>query len=198
MSIGEAQEYWDTVFEGEDFSGLEISAKVFESCRFIGCNFSDATLKRCSFTDCEFSKCNLSVVNLGYSKFSDVLFLDSKLLGMDWEKAAWSDLTLDAPIKFYRSVISESTFYGLSLQGVVIEDCVAHNVDFREGDFSHADFSQTDFDGAMFSETNLSGVDFSKATGFDIDIFRNKLTKAKFDRFEATRLLASLDIELTD
>ena len=196
MSIGEEKEYWSKIFEGEDFSGRMISSKGFEGCTFIGCNFSEVIFSRCNFVDCEFSKCNLSIAKMEYSKLSDVTFRDSKLIGIDWSKVAWPRLIFSSPIQFYDCIVNESSFYGLSLQDLVIESCVAHNVDFRDGDFGRSNFMHTDFSGSMFSETNLSGADFSGATDFDIDIFSNKLKKAKFDRFEAIRLLGSLEIEL--
>ncbi len=196
MSITEEKEYLSKTFEGEDFSGETLSSKEFDGCTFVGCNFSETVFNRCKFIDCEFSKCNLSVAKIQYSKFSDVEFVGSKVIGIDWTKAAWLRLMFSSPIKFYDSIISESSFYGLTLQDLVVESCVAHNVDFREGDFSHANFKCTDFSGAMFSDTNLTSADFSDATEFDIDILRNKLKKAKFDRFEAVRLLGCLDIEL--
>ena len=196
MNIGEGKEFWSKTFEGEDFSGREISSKEFEGCTFVSCNFSESVFKKCNFVECEFSKCNLSVAKLEYSKFADVLFRESKLIGIDWTKVAWPRLIFSSPIKFFDCNVSDSSFYGLSLHDLVIENYLAHNVDCREGDFSHSNFKYTDCSGSMFSETNLSNADFSDATDFDIDIFSNQLKKAKFDRFEAVRLLGSLDIEL--
>jgi uncharacterized protein YjbI with pentapeptide repeats len=103
-----------------------------------------------------------------------------------------------SPIKFYKSIVNDSSFYGLSLHDLVLEECKAHNVDFREGDFSHSNFSYTDLSGCFFGNTNLSAADFSEASNYDIDIYRNTITKAKFSRFEAVRLLDSLEIELVD
>jgi uncharacterized protein YjbI with pentapeptide repeats len=56
----------------------------------------------------------------------------------------------------------------------------------------------TDLSESIFSNANLSGADFVDATDFNIDIFTCKLEHAKFDRFEAIRLLNFLDIELID
>ncbi len=196
MSIGDENEYYSKTFNGEDYSGHRISSKEFEGCAFIGCDFSEAIFSRCNFVDCEFLKCNLSVVKMEYSKFSDVIFRDSKVIGIDWTKVAWPRLIFSSPVKFYDSIVSESSFYGLSLQDLVIESSVAHNVDFRDGDFSNSNFKYTNFSGSMFYDTNLTRTDFSDATDFDIDIFSNKLKKAKFDRFEAIRLLGCLEIEL--
>ncbi|KZN50895.1 pentapeptide repeat-containing protein [Pseudoalteromonas luteoviolacea] len=196
MSIHEQSEWWSMTFEGEDHSSDEFISKSFESCTFIGCNFSEASFRSCKFVDCEFIKCNLSLTKIHYSEFSDVIFRDSKVIGIDWTKAAWPRLMLSAPIKFYDCMLNDSSFYGLQLQGFALERCIVRGVDFRDGDFARASFRDSELSGSMFSSTNLSAVDFSNATGFDIDIFSNTINKAKFDRFEATRLLNCLEVEL--
>lgn len=196
MSIGDEKEFFSKTFKGESFAGDIIYSKEFEGCTFIECNFTEAVFDRCNFIECEFTKCNLSVMKIEYSKFSDVLFHDSKAIGIDWTKAAWPRLMFSSPIKFYNSIINDSSFYGLSLQDLVLEGCSAKNVDFRDGDFSNANFKYTEFGNSMFSDTNLTRADFTDATDFDIDIFRNNLKKAKFCRFEAINLLGCLDIDL--
>ena len=198
MNLEEKNEYWSECFEDLDFSGAEISSKEFDGCTFKGCDFSEARFKRCNFVDCEFIRCNLSIAKIEYSKFSDVYFRESKLIGIDWTKASWSSLIFSAPIKFYNCAINDSSFYGLSLHDLVLEECKAHNVDFRNGDFSNSNFTYTDFTGCFFADTNLSGADFSEATDYDIDIHRNEIKQAKFSRFEAVRLLDGLEIELVD
>lgn len=60
-----------------------------------------------------------------------------------------------------------------------MEECKAHDVDFRDGSFCRAVFTYTDFTNSLFGKTNLSGADFSEATNYDIDIFNNKISKAK-------------------
>ena len=80
----------------------------------------------------------------------------------------------------------------------MLEECRARDVDFREGDFSQANFTYSDFSGSFFSKTNLSGADFTEATNYDIDVFQNRIEQARFSRFEAVRLLDSLEIELVD
>lgn len=191
-------EYWSQTFTGEDFSGLEISSKEFEGCVFRDCNFTDAILNRCNFVDCEFTKCNFSVATIKYSKFSEVEFVESKLIGINWANIDLSKLVFNTPIKFYKCVINDSSFFGLKLQELVLEECKAHGVDFREGDFSRANFTHTDFTSCLFGSTNLTEADFSEATDYDIDILNNIITQAKFSRFEAVRLLDGLDIELID
>jgi len=198
MDLEKQSEYWSEKFEGVDFSELEICSKEFDGCTFDGCNFSEATFDHCNFVDCEFIKCNLSLVKIEYSKFSEVCFRDSKLIGVNWTKVSWPRLVFSAPIKFYKSILNDSSFLGLALQEMVLEECKAHNVDFRDGDFSKANFTYTDFMGSFFGKTNLGGADFSEATGYDIDIYQNEIKGAKFTRFEAVRLLDCLEIELVD
>lgn len=198
LNLEDKNEYWSQTFEALDFSGTEIASKEFDGCTFRGCDFSEATLKRCNFVDCEFSKCNFSLVKIEYSKFSDVLFNESKLVGVNWTKVSWPRLVFSAPIKFYKSIVNDCSFYGLSLQEIVLDGCKAHNVDFREGDFSNANFTYTDLTGSLFANTNLSGADFCEASNYDIDIYQNQIEGAKFSRFEAVRLLDSLKIELVD
>jgi uncharacterized protein YjbI with pentapeptide repeats len=198
LNLAEKNEYWSEVFESENFSDSELSAIEFDGCTFKGCNFSDSTINQCKFVDCEFTHCNLSNIKIRYSKFSDVSFYESKIIGVNWTDVSWSNFVSNSPIKFYKSIINDCSFYGLTLQEIVLEECKAHHVDFRTGDFSDASFNHTDFTGSTFSKTNLTAADFTEAIGYDIDIFNNRIERAKFSRFEATRLLDSLDIELVD
>ncbi|MBR9911072.1 MAG: pentapeptide repeat-containing protein [Gammaproteobacteria bacterium] len=198
MNLEEKAEFLSEKFEGEDFSGIGLSAKEFDACSFDSCNFSDSTFNKCKFIDCEFNKCNLSNIKIGYSKFTDVSFYESKLIGVNWTDASWSSWISHSPIKFYKSIINDCSFYGLTLQELILEECKAHQVDFRTGDFSGANFNHTDFTGSSFGKTILTAADFTEAINYDIDIFNNRIERAKFSRFEAVRLLDSLEIELVD
>lgn len=194
----EKRDYLSEIFDGSDFSELVISAKEFDDCTFRNCDFSKTTFKRCHFADCEFIQCNLSVASIEYSQFSDVTFHDSKLIGINWTKVSWPQLIMSSPVKFYKCILNDSSFFGLELQEIVIEACMAKNVDFRDGNFSQANFTNTDFSGSLFGKTNLTGADFSEATNYDINVTRNNIKQAKFSRFEALRLLENLEIELID
>ena len=175
------------------FEGIE-----FEDCSFSECDFTETTFKRCRFIECAFTDCNLSVVKIGQSQFTDVSFEQCKLIGVDWTRATWSQLRLSASLAFKNCVMNDSSFFGLSLDEMKLVECKAHEVDFRNGSFCEAQFSYTDFTGSLFGKTDLSRADFTEAVNYDIDIFDNKLDKAKFTRHEAVRLLNSLDVELSD
>jgi len=191
-------EYLSQRFDGEDYSGQVVSAKEFEDCTFTECDFSNVTFEKCDFIDCHFIKCNLSVVKLGYSKFSSVEFHECKVIGIDWTKASWPNLTIFSQVKFYKSLLNDSSFYGLDLEELVLEDCKAHDVDFRETNVKEANFSGTDFLYSLFGNTNLQRANFSDATNYAIDVTNNVIRGAKFSRFEAVCLLESLEIELVD
>ncbi len=196
--IDEQTEYLSQSFSGLDLSDRNMTCKEFDDCTFQECNFSETIISDCKFVDCLFIRCNLSVAKIEQSKFSDVTFDECKMVGVDWTKASWASIALSSPIKFMKCIINDSCFFGLSLTEIVCEECKAHDVDFREGDFSQANFTYTDFTNSLFRETNLTGADFTEATNYNIDISLNEIKRAKFSRYEAVRLLNSLDIELVD
>ncbi|MDA3947443.1 MAG: pentapeptide repeat-containing protein [Helicobacteraceae bacterium] len=185
-------------FRDLDVSSAEIFSKEFDDCTFINCDFSEAQLCHCIFEDCHFLKCNLSVIKVDASRFLNVVFEESKLSGIDWTKAAYSDVLLDAPLTFLNCVVDYSSFYGLTLQTLVMRECKACDVDFRESDLSQADFRESDLTDTLFRHTNLSSADFTLAENYTIDINVNTIQGAKFSRYEAFSLLDGLDITLVD
>ena len=192
-----------TEFRSQTFSNLsELNQDIcnieFDNCHFEDCNFTESIFKKCRFSECTFSRCNLSVIKVYQSQFTDVVFNECKILGVDWTRAAWPRLVFSIALKFNQCILNDSSFYGLNLDQMTIEGCKAHDVDFRDGSFRNVNFTYTDFTNSLFGKTNLVGADFSEATDYDIDIFNNKIEKAKFSRYEAARLLYSLNIELVD
>ena len=191
-------EYYSVVFEDIDFSKRDINNIEFDSCTFINCDFSESTITKCKFVDCSFKKCNLSLVKFNCTRFLDITFSNSKAIGVDWTKATWSSILPSAPISFTKCIINDSSFFGLDLPEIVIEDCKAHDVDFRETNLKKGVFDYTDLTNSIFSNTNLSLASFVESSNYDIDINFNNVKNAKFTRYEATRLLESLNIELVD
>jgi len=198
MNIANDNEYFSTIFDNLDAAGESFTEITFENCTFQQCNFSDARFYKCKFVDCVFTASNLSNIKVDYSKFFDTSFNESKLVGVDWTKADWPRFNFTAPISFNECILNDSSFFGLGLSELVLEHCKAHDVDFRNGNFTKAKFSYTDFSNSLFLKTNLREADFSEAENYDIDIFNNEIKSARFSRHEAVRLLSSLDIELVD
>jgi fluoroquinolone resistance protein len=192
------REYLSHTFTSQNWGGREIANKEFDSCTFRECDFSGAVFSKCKFIDCQFFQCNFSLAKITLSKFFDVVFDECKLVGMDWTKAGWSSLALTSPIKFHKCILNDSSFFGLALEELVMEECKAHDVDFRECNLTEANFSHTDFAHSLFRKTNLTRANFAEAINCDIDIYINEIKGAKFCRYEAVRLLEGLGIELVD
>ena len=80
----------------------------------------------------------------------------------------------------------------------MLEECKAHDVDFREAELTEANFSHSDLSNSLFGHTDLSDANFEEAVNYSIDILNNRLKGARFTRAEALGLLEGLDIELID
>ena len=198
MSVfeGTEKEYIGLEFDNINACGQVISGIEFEDCSFNSCNFTEVQFRNCKFIDCRFNKCNLSLVKVDHTKFSDVSFYESKLLGVDWTKAYWRGINLHASLSFAECVLNTSSFYGLNLPAMKIENCTVNDVDFREAKLEDGVFVGSDFMGSSFRNTNLTSTDFENSENYNIDILNNTVSKAKFSRYSALSLLEGLDIEL--
>ncbi|MCL1079871.1 pentapeptide repeat-containing protein [Parashewanella spongiae] len=192
------QQYFEQTFHQQSDSSSVFIGIEFENCEFIDCDFTEAKFQNCKFNDCTFNRCNLSLVKLTHSHFYQINFLECKLLGIDWTYADWSRFNLEPEISFKKCILNDSSFFELSMHSLIFEECKLNDVDFREGDFSNSTMIYCDFHHSLFMRTNLQCVDFTESINFQIDIFENKLTQAKFSRYEAINLLESLEIELVD
>jgi fluoroquinolone resistance protein len=199
MDLPEDQtEFLSQTFQNLDLGGDVCHGRTFEDCRFQDCNFSETRFVDCRFTGCVLDGCNLSVCRLDRSRFSDVHFDGCKLVGIDWTTVLWPGIALASPVRFRNCILNDSSFFGLTLPELTLETCKAHQVDFREGDFSGSRFCFSDLRGCLFTRTNLSGADFTDAIDYDIDVNLNTIRGARFSRLEAVRLLEHLGIELVD
>lgn len=192
------KDYFDETFNGQDFTSACLEDAVFENCEFNRCNFTSARLFRCKFINCAFYHCNLSVMEMTGSRFNDVSFSECKLIGTDWTRAYWPAFNLDPELSFSQCILTNASFFGLTLQGLKLSECRLHDVDFRECDLSGAEVTSCDLAGSLFSHTNFQAADFTDSWGFAIDVLNNTVAGAKFSRTEAMSLLESLGIELVD
>lgn len=199
MAIPESnKEYLEASFEKLDLTSAHLENALFEECVFNHCNFTSAVFSRCKFSHCTFNHCNLSVVDLSWSKFYEVAFNECKLSGTDWTRADWPAFNLDPELSFTKSILTNATFLGLKLQGLKMEECKLHDVDFRECDLSGSAITGCDLAGSLFNQTSLRAADFTDSWGFNINVLQNTVTGAKFSRPEAMSMLESLGIELVD
>lgn len=193
LKLEDKQAYYDQNFDGlvyieSTFTGLE-----FERCVFTNCNFQGSTFLDCYFSDCIFLRSNLSLLKPTKSKLDNVLFKESKVVGVNWVKSQIHEFST---FNFESSVLDMNIFYGMKLQKMKIFNSQAHDVDFVSADLSNADIRGTDLTNASFSNTNLNQTDFRGATNYNIDVTINKLKKTRFSSDQAIRLLDSLNIIL--
>ena len=193
-------------YEGQRFSGInlpngQITGAQFDECSFVNCNFSSSLFQGCFFRGCTFKNCDLGLARIDGSSFKGVEFRKCKLIGVDWTKAAWGKKggsALLKPVDFYRCVLNYSSFFGLELENIHLEDCTAVEVDFSEGNFKGASMKGTDFERSVFRGTNLEGANFVNARNYAISPTLNRLKKARFSLPEAMSLLYSMEIVLED
>jgi uncharacterized protein YjbI with pentapeptide repeats len=197
-SLHHQKQHCDKIFSNLAELNREIGDIEFENCEFDSCDFTEIIFRKCTFINCTFNRCNLSVIKVPQSLFTNITFNECKIIGVDWSRAAWHRLIFSKPLQFHQCILNGSSFLGLTLDEIVLEECIAHDVDFREASLCRAVFTATDFTHSLFGKTDLSGADFTDAENYDIDIFNNKISKAKFSRYTANRLLNSLDIQLVD
>jgi len=197
-AIESNEDYFEQLFNKLPLAHSELIGCEFEECEFRECDFSEALLKSCKFINCIFMRCNLSLIKLSYTSFYDVNFTESKLVGVDWTKASWPAFHFDSMLKFNKCILNDSSFFGLTMNGLQFEECKLHDVDFREGDFADSTMTYCDFTNSLFMRTNLQNVDFTESGNFNLNVTENRVTKAKFTRYEALNLLESLGIELVD
>ena len=196
--IKSQQEYFEERFERLDLQDLLCIGTEFEECSFTDCNFTSATFENCNFINCSFSRCQLSLISVPYTRFFAISFLECKVVGVDWTRANWSAYHKDFEFSFRQCILNDSSFFGLTLQALVLDECKVHDVDFREGDFSHALMTYSDFTHSLFMRTNLQSANFAESTQYSINILENQVKGAKFSKHEAVYLLESLGIELLD
>ncbi|HKM38571.1 MAG TPA: pentapeptide repeat-containing protein [Thiopseudomonas sp.] len=197
-TIESQQQYFEESFKSLDLPDLVCVGTEFEECSFIDCTFTSATFENCNFINCSFARCQLSLIRVPYTRFFAISFVECKVLGVDWTRANWSAYHKDFEISFRQCILNDSSFFGLTLQALVLDECKVQDVDFREGDFSHAVMTYSDFTHSLFMRTNLQSANFAEATQYSINILENQVQGAKFSKHEAVYLLEGLGIELVD
>jgi fluoroquinolone resistance protein len=198
MVIDDDSQFYMKKFRHLNLAKRTLTGITFEECDFRSCELPDVTLVNCNFLNCGFVDCNLANVRVPGSRFHNVSFSDSKVTGVDWDKAAWPTLPQFPHLQFHQCVVSNSSFHGLSLEGLVLVECTAHEVDFRDGNFSRGNFTHSDLARSRFSKTCLTEADFTDALNYDVDVRNNEIRWSKFSRIQAVRLLYSFEIELVD
>lgn len=161
----------------------------FEECEFKDCSFVDCKFEKCRFINCKFESCMMSAIIPTDSRFVDVSFTNSKVIGFDWTKAQHLQ-----EISFENCQLNFSNFRLLKLPKLKMVACEVKEADFTETDLSEGNFTDTDFERSVFSKTILTKANFTGAKNYYIDARYNPIKKARFSLPEALTLLDSLDV----
>jgi fluoroquinolone resistance protein len=180
------------VIAGINFTQIKLDNSEFEDYLFKNCQFSGQNLSKFQFVNCEFEGCEMSNVQVRNTALVDVMFKNSKLLGVRFDECSTRLLS----IAFESCILDLSSFYTLKLKGIVFKHCSLKEVDFVESDLSNASFPHCNLLDAKFDATNLEGVDFRTAEHIQLDPERNKIRKAKFDLNSLPGLLGKYQIKV--
>lgn len=206
-SIGMAEFAAGVLFEQVVIKDVVVNDKElaflnFYECDFVGCDFSKVTFRACAFSDCSFTNCNLTLVRIPNTKIDNTLFVECKMVGIDWCVATWRKVLpkkkYNFSIEFRNCVLNYCIFIELSLVSAKFIGCSLQDVGFEGADLSSANFSGSDLKGAIFRDTNLTKADLSSAVNYTINASRNVIAKAKFTLPEALSLIYALDIVIEE
>ncbi|SHG73418.1 pentapeptide repeat-containing protein [Flagellimonas flava] len=183
----------DKKYKGEDYSQNPLPRADYENCVFTNCNFAGGFLDNQNFMECEFVDCDLTNTNIKHTIFKETVFRGSKLVGLRFEDC--NDLLLS--MRFQSCNLTLASFFGLSLQGTHVVDCLLVETDFSEADLSQALFDQCNLEKALFHRTLLYQTDFTTSFNLDIDPEQNQLKKTQFSKENLIGLLKKYDIVVT-
>ena len=187
-------EYFQESFHGLQADELPISNSSFDECTFKNCKLAKQKFHGCTFNACSFIDCDLSQADFADTHLTDASFRSCKVVGVDWtsinQKPVLPSLT------FVDSKMDFSSFFGITVQELVLQKCSLKEVDFREAKLAKTVFDYSDLEGALFHATNLSKTSLKRAQNYDINFETCTLTGAQFSLPEALRLLALLKIEI--
>lgn len=181
--------YYQEKFTKTTLSKETVKEVEFEECEFKDCSFVDCKFEKCKFINCKFDGCMISAIVPTDSRFVDVSFANSKVIGFDWTKAQYIQ-----EISFESCQINYSNFRLLKLQKIKMVTCEAKEADFTETDLTEGNFTDTDFERSIFSKTILTKANFKGSKNYYIDARYNTIKKARFSLPEALSLLNSLDV----
>ncbi len=193
LLAGEQFEFFDQKLTNLEHRQETIAGLSFHDCTFAACDFTETSISHCTFIDCEFKSCDLSLITVEGCRFNGIQFRETKLMGVNWSKAA-----MLKRVDFFDCNISYSTFMELDLTRSQIINCHAKEAYFAETNLTKAKFTKTDFVDSKFFHTNLTNADFTDAKNYFIPYSQNTIKKTKFSMPEALSLLHGLDIILDD
>lgn len=182
----------DKTFDKVNFKETVLLKGEYENCTFSTCDFSNTDLSNVKFISCKFEHCNLSMALLGNTAFKEVIFTNSKMLGLRLDHC--SRMALEISVE--NCTLNHSSFHKLKLKNTVFKSSQLEEVDFTECDLTGALFDNCNLQKAVFDNTILEKTDFTTAYNYSFDPERNRIKKAKFSLNGVAGLLSKYNIEI--
>ena len=162
----------DSVWEGEDFTGVDWDCAVLERVTFIDCRFHDASLAELVTRRCVFERCVLTGVGLSGSRHEGTAFLScrfdrSKLFDVVWTGCKLTGSQFPGatlrPMTSVESDWSYASLRGVDLSGVDLSGQRLTEADLTDTDLREADLRRADLRHARLQTTLLRGADLRGA-----------------------------------
>ncbi|MDZ7820265.1 MAG: pentapeptide repeat-containing protein [Aliarcobacter sp.] len=182
-------DYWEEEFI--EYADKKLDSIYFDDCTFIKCDFSKSNISNCKFTQCKFIKCDLSLATLKSSTFNDVIFENSKLIGI-----SWSSCPEPFEVQFDSCNISQNSFHLMDLRQMKFINSLIKDSGFEECNLEKSLFDNCNLELTTFINNNLKKANFQTAKNYLIDPKQNDLSKAVFSLPEALSFLSLLPIEI--
>ena len=186
----EQQVYLNQSFKNLAYADKQTKNKEFEHCNFSNCDFLNGGFITCKFVDCVFTGCNLSMTKLNNCQLKNVIFKDSKLMGINFSECA--DFLF--VVSFEGCILDYASFVRKKMTKTMFTNTSMKNVDFSMTDLTKSVFHNTELINAVFDKTILREVDMVTALNFSIDPELNTIKKARFSLQGARGLLHKYDI----
>lgn len=192
MNLKSGETYTNIELKDLDLRGQKLKNVDFTNCTFTNCKFFESQIIDSNLENASFDGCDLSLLKIKGSIFSDVLFSESKLTGINWTELGG----LIFSVNFKKCILKDSIFVEMNLRDARFTDCDLSDTDFSYANLVDSSFEGCDLKNASFENTDLRGADLSKATNYSINPGMNKIKGAKFSLPEVLSFLDYLDIKV--
>lgn len=192
MSLDTALMHDNKTFEGIIYTEKVVKGREFQSCVFKKCDLSNTDLSHNKFLECTFEDCNLSMVALGGATLNDAVFVNCKMLGINFSDC----LNFLFSVKFDSCILDYSSFMGRKMLKTHFLRSSLKEVTFSQANLAGSTFDGSNLMGAIFNRTDLSSVNFVNAYNYIIYPELNNIKNAIFSSQGLAGLLSSYQIKI--
>ena len=189
MKLSDEEYIEDLTIENGDFP--DYSNREFLGCTFKGIQFSENQIKSSKFIECKFKNCNFNNPQLTGCSFREVVFFDSKLVGLHWAQA-----TSVSSLSFNSCHIEFCVFDNLKLSGLKLIDSNCRNSEFTQNDLRKSSFQGSHLRDSQFTKCDLRDSNFTNTSHLYIDLESNQVKGIQLDMTGALSLVEQLGIKV--